>query len=173
MWHFRVYYYIVAGNEGNWFSIDKSYGNIYTKKKLDREERDHYELQIKTSNDAFKKCEDQNQASNGNTECSQYNIEPSSNPEEDSSVVIVQVFVEDKNDNLPNFESSEYYVGMPYDGKVGDLILDVKVNDPDIRGNGKLTQVCIAGNHPDIISLYKPSVFQNCQPSLYLSDLLI
>ena len=134
-----MYYYIVAGNEGNWFSIDKSYGNIYTKKKLDREERDHYELQIKTSNDAFKKCEDQNEASNANTGCSKYNIEPSSNPEKDSSVVIVQVFVEDKNDNLPNFESAEYYVGMPYDGKVGDLILDVKVNDPDIRGNGKLT----------------------------------
>ena len=134
-----MYYYIVAGNAGNWFSIDKSYGNIYTKKKLDREERDHYELQIKTSNDAFKKCEDQNEASNGNAECSKYNIEPSSNADEDSSVVIVQVFVEDKNDNLPNFESSEYYVGMPYDGKVGDLILDVKVNDPDIRGNGKLT----------------------------------
>jgi len=35
----RVYYYIVAGNEGRWFSVDKTYGNIYTKQKLDREER--------------------------------------------------------------------------------------------------------------------------------------
>ena len=129
---FRVYYYIVAGNERNWFSIDKSYGNIYTKKKLDREERSQYSLQIKTSNDPYKQCE--------NDVC---NIGPSSNPEEDSSIVLVHIFVEDKNDNLPNFESSEYYVGIPYDGKVGDLILDVKVNDPDITGNGKLTYAII------------------------------
>jgi hypothetical protein len=27
----RVYYYIVAGNDGRWFSVDKTYGNIYTK----------------------------------------------------------------------------------------------------------------------------------------------
>ena len=32
----RVFYYIIAGNDGKWFSIDKTYGNIYTKKKLDR-----------------------------------------------------------------------------------------------------------------------------------------
>ena len=106
---FRVYYYIVAGNERNWFSIDKSYGNIYTKKKLDREERSQYSLQIKTSNDPYKQCE--------NDVC---NIGPSSNPEEDSSIVLVHIFVKDKNDNLPNFESSEYYVGIPYDGKVGE-----------------------------------------------------
>jgi hypothetical protein len=128
----RVYYYIVAGNEGNWFSIDKSYGNIYTKKRLDREERDRYSLQIKTSNDPYKECE--------KGVC---NIGPSANTEEDSSVVLVQIFIEDKNDNLPNFELSEYYVGIPYDGKVGDLILDVKVNDPDIKGNGKLTYAII------------------------------
>ena len=32
----RVYYYIVQGNEERWFSVDKTYGNIYTKKRLDR-----------------------------------------------------------------------------------------------------------------------------------------
>ena len=42
----RVYYYIVDGNEERWFSIDKTYGNIYTKKRLDREERDRYSLQV-------------------------------------------------------------------------------------------------------------------------------
>ena len=128
-----MYYYIVDGNDGNWFSIDKSYGNIYTKKKLDREERDHYTLQIKTSNEPYKDCSE-------NGIC---NIGPSDNPEDDSSVVLVDIFVEDKNDNLPNFETSEYYVGIPYDGKVGDLILDVKVNDPDIKGNGELSYAII------------------------------
>ena len=117
-----MYYYIVAGNEGNWFSIDKSYGNIYTKKKLDREERDHYELQIKTSNDAFKKCEDQNEASNGNTECSKYNIEPSSNPEKDSSVVIVQVFVEDNQSAKRKGGNADHHVHHnPNDHQIREL----------------------------------------------------
>ena len=74
------------GNDGNWFSIDKSYGNIYTKKKLDREERDHYTLQIKTSNEPYKDCSE-------NGVC---NIGPSDNPEDDLSVVLVDIFVEDK-----------------------------------------------------------------------------
>jgi hypothetical protein len=30
----RVFYYIVSGNDGKWFSVDKTYGNIYTKQKL-------------------------------------------------------------------------------------------------------------------------------------------
>ena len=42
----RVYYYIVSGNDGRWFSVDKTYGNIYTKQKLDREERDSYMFTI-------------------------------------------------------------------------------------------------------------------------------
>ena len=47
-------------------------------------------------------------------------------------VIIVKIFVEDKNDNLPRFEETEYFVGIPNDAKVGDLILDAKVYDPDI-----------------------------------------
>ena len=53
----RVYYYIVGGNEGRWFSVDKTYGNIYTKQTLDREERSNYELIVKTSNDPDHICE--------------------------------------------------------------------------------------------------------------------
>ena len=99
-----------------WFSIDKTYGNIYTKKRLDREERDRYSLQIKTTNDPDIVCE-------GKT-C---DITPSDDPDNDSSVVVVQIFVEDKNDNLPVFEQREYFVGIPFDAKVGDLILDAQV----------------------------------------------
>ena len=46
----RVFYYIIDGNVEKWFSVDKTYGNIYTKKRLDREERDHYMIQVKTTN---------------------------------------------------------------------------------------------------------------------------
>jgi hypothetical protein len=39
---------------------------------------------------------------------------------------LFQVYIEDKNDNLPKFESETYYVGIPFDAKVGDLVLDAK-----------------------------------------------
>ena len=111
----RVYYYIVSGNEGRWFSVDKTYGNIYTKQKLDREERSLYELTVKTSNDPDHICE-------GST-C---DIEVPDDIAGDASFVVVQVFIEDKNDNLPKFESQTYFVGIPFDAKVGDLVLDAK-----------------------------------------------
>ena len=132
----RVFYYIVAGNEGRWFSIDKTYGNIYTKKRLDREQRERYSLQVKTTNDPDVVCE-------GRT-C---DIPASDDPESDPSVVIVQIFVEDKNDNLPRFEQEEYFVGIPFDAKVGDLILDAKVYDPDIApSEGVLTYAIRSSN---------------------------
>jgi len=46
----RVFYYITSGNQESWFSIDKTQGTIYTKQKLDREERDQYVLTVKASN---------------------------------------------------------------------------------------------------------------------------
>jgi hypothetical protein len=47
----RVFYYIVAGNKGRYFSVDKTYGNIYTKKRIDREQVDSFEIIIKATND--------------------------------------------------------------------------------------------------------------------------
>ena len=86
----RIYYYIVEGNEDRWFSIDKTYGNIYTKQKIDRETIDRFELVVKASNDADLLCE-------GST-C---DVEVTQQDFEDRSAIRVQIFVEDKNDNLP------------------------------------------------------------------------
>ena len=61
-------------------------------------------------------------------------IEPSDiDPDNDPSVVVVQIFVEDKNDNLPVFEQREYFVGIPFDAKVGDLILDAQVRRSNFK----------------------------------------
>ena len=46
----RVFYYIVGGNEGHYFSIDKIYGNIYTKKRIDREKVDQFDIMVKATN---------------------------------------------------------------------------------------------------------------------------
>ena len=117
----RVFYYIIDGNDQKWFSIDKTYGNIYTKQKLDREERDHYVIQVKTTNDPDLVCEG-----------SICDITPVPDPRLDDSVMMVHIFVEDKNDNLPQFESDEFFIGIPFDSKIGDLILDAKAYDPDV-----------------------------------------
>ena len=55
---------------------------------------------------------------------------------QDRSTVKVQIFVEDKNDNLPRFRNHEYFVGIPFDAKVGDLILNAEAFDPDLLLNG-------------------------------------
>ena len=54
------------------------------------------------------------------------------NPANDNSVILVHIFVEDKNDNLPQFEATEFNIGIPFDAKIGDLILDAKAKDPDV-----------------------------------------
>jgi hypothetical protein len=124
----RVFYYIVEGNSEGYFSIDKSYGNIYTKRKIDRETISEFMLTIKATNEASFVCE-------GAT-C---DIEMTEADLEDDSVVKVLIFIEDKNDNFPRFKSKEFFVGIPYDAKVGDLILNAEAFDPDLNGTGKLT----------------------------------
>lgn len=123
-----VYYYIVGGNEERWFSIDKTYGNIYTKRRLDRETRDSFEVIIKATNNADLVCE-------GDT-C---DIDMETQDLQDSSIMKVQIFVEDKNDNFPQFRSDEFFVGIPFNAKVGDLILNAEAYDPDLGGPGDLS----------------------------------
>ena len=45
---------------------------------------------------------------------------------------MVHIFVEDKNDNLPQFKSEQFFIGIPYDAKIGDIILDAEAHDPGI-----------------------------------------
>ena len=45
---------------------------------------------------------------------------------------MVHIFVEDKNDNLPQFKSEQFFIGIPYDAKIGDIILDAEAHDPDV-----------------------------------------
>ena len=120
----RVFYYIIDGNAEKWFSVDKTYGNIYTKKRLDREERDHYVIQVKTTNNPDLVCEG-----------SICDIESVPDPRQDNSVIMVHIFVEDKNDNLPQFKSEEFFIGIPYNAKIGDVILDAEAHDPDVPSN--------------------------------------
>ena len=59
-------------------------------------------------------------------------VDPVNDPRQDDSVILVHIFVEDKNDNLPQFESNEFFIGIPFDSKIGDTILDAQAKDPDV-----------------------------------------
>ena len=123
-----VFYYIVKGNEGSWFSIAKSQGTIYTNKVLDREEEDGYTLYVKASNDPSLICE-----------AKHCNIEMTEGDDQDGSIVKIQIDIQDINDNDLQFESTEFFVGIPFDASVGDLILDATAVDLDLDANGKVT----------------------------------
>lgn len=47
----KIYYHILAGNEGNWFYIDRTHGFVYNRVVLDREVRHTYDLLVKATND--------------------------------------------------------------------------------------------------------------------------
>jgi hypothetical protein len=126
--HGRVFYYILRGNEGSWFSIDKTQGTLYTRRKLDREERDAYRLLVKASNEADHVCE-----------AGHCDIPYSENSEShDGSVMAIDITIQDINDNIIEFRSDKFFVGIPFDASVGDLILDAAAVDPDLEANGRI-----------------------------------
>ena len=45
------------------------------------------------------------------------------------------ISVAGKNDNLPQFKSEEFFIGIPYNAKIGDVILDAEAHDPDVPSN--------------------------------------
>jgi len=124
----RVFYYITKGNEGSWFSIDKTQGTIYTKQILDREERNQYTLFVKASNNPGYVCE-----------ANHCDIKMSENSLEDGSILKIEVNIQDINDNDLQFVTNQFFVGIPFDASVGDLILDAQAVDLDLDANGKIT----------------------------------
>ena len=124
----RVFYYITRGNEGSWFSIDKTQGTIYTKQTLDREERDQYTLFVKASNNPGYVCE-----------ANHCDIKMSETNTEDGSILKIEVNIQDINDNDLQFVTNQFFVGIPFDASVGDLILDAQAVDLDLDANGKIT----------------------------------
>ncbi len=78
------------GNEDRWFSIDKTYGNIYTKQKIDRERVSEFDLVVKASNDPDLVCDGR-----------MCDVQVERQDFEDGAAIRVQILVEDKNDNLP------------------------------------------------------------------------
>lgn len=92
-YHSNIYYYIFLGNEDGAFRVDKSTGDIYTNKPLDRETVDMYALYILASKKPDVHISDKDRSA--------YSIKKL---ERDSTIAKVWITVLDVNDNPPVFE---------------------------------------------------------------------
>ncbi|XP_050531653.1 cadherin-87A [Daktulosphaira vitifoliae] len=129
----HIFYHLLTPNHIP-FMIDRLDGTIYANDTLDREEQSSYEIVVKASND--------------NIEYQHTNdIEL-----DDYSLAKVLIIVTDENDNTPIFQSNHYYAGVNSMGKVGDVILQVVVNDPDSEENNAVSY------NIEHTQLYKPGI---------------
>ncbi|XP_046393425.1 cadherin-87A-like [Ischnura elegans] len=130
----KIYYYIIAGNEEGLFYIDRTEGILYANTTFDREKRDSYDVYIKASNDPV------------------YNIYAPENEyfpgagERESSVAHVHVTVQDKNDNAPVFDRSDYYAGINAMANINEFVAKLRAVDPDKGENGSITFLILTSN---------------------------
>ncbi|XP_027213278.2 cadherin-87A [Penaeus vannamei] len=127
----KIYYYLVSGNAHESFYLDKLHGNLYTNAVLDREQLDKYTLVVKATNDPIFTW-DQNQEV-------VYD-------EDDPTLAIVTVNIEDENDTPPRFLKDAYYAGVNYEAEVDRFVRMVSAVDGDAGLNGTLSYSIRASN---------------------------
>lgn len=91
-------YYMLMGNENSSFYLDKTNGDLYTNKTLDREIVDVYNLYILASTQPELHITDAERAA--------FSIK---SLDSDNSVAKVQIVVLDENDNPPVFEKKVFF----------------------------------------------------------------
>ncbi|XP_077533203.1 cadherin 74A [Haemaphysalis longicornis] len=114
-------YYIVGGNMENVFSIQRTgnnEGEILTKKRVDREQKDRYLLTLQVSMPS-KRLEQ---------------VDATYNPD-DKTQLQVDVRVEDVDDNSPSFEKPSYVLGIRINSEINSELLTLKAKDPDSSSN--------------------------------------
>ncbi|CAL4115826.1 unnamed protein product, partial [Meganyctiphanes norvegica] len=131
----KIFYYIVSGNEAESFFIDKLHANIYTSAVLDREYKSSYTLVIKATNDP---------------NFIVYSPEDDGPSivydENDSTIALVNIVIEDVNDTPPKFVKDELYAGVSHEAGVGALVRMVEATDADAGENGTLSYSIRASN---------------------------
>lgn len=116
-----VCYYIVGGNEGNWFKIEPLTHQISATRELDREVTDKYEVVVKASEDCTK-------------------TPPRVDEFDSSDDTLLQLIigVSDINDNPPVFTKRVFTGGITTEADFGTEFMQVKAIDPDLEENGKM-----------------------------------
>ncbi|XP_069668723.1 cadherin-23 isoform X2 [Periplaneta americana] len=110
----QVCYFIVGGNEGEFFSIDKFQHEIVAIKELDREIHDTHMLLVKASEDCVHTPENQSF------------FDPS-----DDTLLKVMITVNDINDNAPRFVKRVFTGGVTTEADFGTEFMQVKAVDFD------------------------------------------
>ncbi|KAB0801704.1 hypothetical protein PPYR_03890 [Photinus pyralis] len=119
----KVYYYLLSDID-NAFYIDKLNGSLYTRKGLDREHIDEYELQILANSepDFYLTSMEENHMLN----------------ESDTlrNVATVKVTILDVNDNGPVFNRTVYYAAVNCIADINTFVANVSAIDLDFGVNG-------------------------------------
>lgn len=129
-----IFYYILLGNEGNAFYLDKITGDLYTNRSLDREETDVYHLYIQASSHP------ELQVSEAELALSIRSLE------RDSTVAQVQITILDQNDNAPVFDQPIRYVGVNARSPLNQLIAVLNATDADSGQNAEFELMVVASN---------------------------
>ncbi|XP_069487651.1 protocadherin Fat 1 isoform X1 [Ambystoma mexicanum] len=107
----HVTYYITGGDSLGQFGIENMQNEwkVYVRKPLDREEKDHYLLNITATDGSY------------------------------ATRALVEVKVLDANDNSPVCEKAMYTDTVPEDAIAGKVVLQVSAVDADIRSNAEIS----------------------------------
>ncbi|XP_067220490.1 protocadherin Fat 4 [Chanodichthys erythropterus] len=114
----EVEYFILAGNIGGAFKIDKNHGSLSTTKRLDRENLPYYNLTIKA-------------------------IDKENNSL--SAIAAVIIVVLDTNDHAPRF-SKIFIAEVPEDAPVGFSVIQITATDEDVGLNAVIEYTIIGQN---------------------------
>ncbi|KAM7364223.1 cadherin 87A isoform 3-T5 [Cochliomyia hominivorax] len=130
-----VYYYMLLGNEDGAFAVDKTTGDIFTNKSLDRETTDSYTLYILASIKRDLHISDEERAA--------FSIKTL---DRDNTVAKVIITVLDENDNAPVFMNEVYYAGVNSKAVIGTEIILVNATDADIGKNSQIEYMITSSN---------------------------
>lgn len=120
-----VMFNIVGGNEGQFFRIDVSTGQVYLTHTLDHELRSSYHLNV-TASDLGKP------------------------PLSSWSTVVINVL--DVNDNSPVFERTSYSFTVMENSPVGTILGETVAKDRDSKHNGRILY-CLSGEDSKLFSV--------------------
>uniref|UniRef100_A0A8C5U7Y6 Cadherin-23 n=1 Tax=Malurus cyaneus samueli TaxID=2593467 RepID=A0A8C5U7Y6_9PASS len=126
-----VYYFIAAGNQEKNFHLSRE-GKLKVLRDLDREKEPFHSIIVKASSQ-------RNWAPPRGQQ-----VEGAWNLNEDLTLQEVRIFLEDINDQAPQFTKSEYTAGVATDAKVGSELIRVVAVDADV-GNNSLVLYSILG----------------------------
>ncbi|KFQ13516.1 Cadherin-23, partial [Leptosomus discolor] len=128
-----VYYFIAAGNEESNFQLSRE-GKLQVLRDLDREKDPYYSIIVKASSQRNWSPPRVQRAGRAQT----WDLSG------DLTLQEVRIFLDDINDQSPQFTKSEYTAGVATDAKVGSELIRVIAVDADV-GNNSLVLYNILG----------------------------